>query len=268
MKLDAFVLSSLFVGGVESVCAPCYEDPPACTGQETAVQITGVTGSFCSPKCVQNQCPKGNSTFTAKPSCVLETQGSSKPTQCALICTPGENAACPEGASCQSIQGEGICTYPSLLGAHNNNATVLSLARTNGAATWTDCSEGGFKVTDVTFDPADIVKGKTTVIAGSMTSDADVTAGSWALSLTWLGAPLPVSGGTGDICEKGTVTLPLSGGTLDVSPFECPLKKGDGKIPNLTLNLAPVAPNGPYTARFSTTMDGKPGLCAELKFTL
>jgi hypothetical protein len=44
---------------------------------------------------------------------VLETQGSSKPTQCALICTPGSNGACPTGATCQAIQGEGICTYPS-----------------------------------------------------------------------------------------------------------------------------------------------------------
>ena len=95
------------------VCSPCYEKPPACTGSETSVQITGVTGSFCSPLCYQNQCPKGDGSFTATPSCVLETQGSSKPTQCALICTPGDDAACPAGASCQSIQGEGICTYPT-----------------------------------------------------------------------------------------------------------------------------------------------------------
>ena len=97
------------------VCSPCYEKPPACTGSETSVQITGVTGDFCSPLCVQNECPKGDGSFTAKPSCVLETQGSSKPTQCALICTPGANGACPAGATCQAIQGEGICTYPSSL---------------------------------------------------------------------------------------------------------------------------------------------------------
>ena len=48
----------------------------------------------------------------------------------------------------------------------------------------------------------------------------------------------------------------------------CPLKKGDGKIPNLTLNLAAVAPNGAYTARFATKMNGKAGLCAELDFSL
>ena len=97
------------------VCSPCYEKPPACTGSETSVQITGVTGDFCSPLCVQNECPKGDGSFTAKPSCVLETQGSSKPTQCALICTPGANGACPAGATCQAIQGEGICTYPASL---------------------------------------------------------------------------------------------------------------------------------------------------------
>ena len=101
------------LGTASAVCSPCYEKPPACTGSETSVQITGVTGDFCSPLCYQNQCPKGDGSFTATPSCVLETQGSSKPTQCALICTPGDDAACPTGASCQSIQGEGICTYPA-----------------------------------------------------------------------------------------------------------------------------------------------------------
>jgi cathepsin B len=104
---------SLNVAIAGAVCSPCYEKPPACTGSETSVQITGVTGDFCSPLCVQNQCPKGDGSFTAKPSCVLETQGSSKPTQCALICTPGANGACPTGSTCQAIQGEGICTYPS-----------------------------------------------------------------------------------------------------------------------------------------------------------
>jgi cathepsin F len=58
----------------------------------------------------------------------LETQGSSKPTQCALICTPGENAACPQGATCQSIQGEGICTYATSSNAGDELAFVAKYA--------------------------------------------------------------------------------------------------------------------------------------------
>ena len=116
---------SLNVAIAGAVCSPCYEKPPACTGSETSVQITGVTGDFCSPLCVQNECPKGDGSFTAKPSCVLETQGSSKPTQCALICTPGSNGACPTGATCQAIQGEGICTYPSSTNEAKTSASLV-----------------------------------------------------------------------------------------------------------------------------------------------
>ena len=91
-----------------------------------------MTGDFCSPLCVQNECPKGDGSFTAKPSCVLETQGSSKPTQCALLCTPGANGACPTGATCQAIQGEGICTYPS-----SEFAKIAAEVNAMDDATWT-----------------------------------------------------------------------------------------------------------------------------------
>jgi hypothetical protein len=93
-----------------------YEDPNAgpCQEGETAVQITGVQGSFCSPKCglfktCSKDIPAGT---TAKPECVLETAGSSKPSQCALICDPSAmDGGCPAKASCKSISGTGLCTY-------------------------------------------------------------------------------------------------------------------------------------------------------------
>jgi cathepsin L len=92
-----------------------YEDPVdgKCHGTEEAVQITGVTGSFCSPKCeILNICPKAPEGATAKGKCVLETQGSQKPTQCALICDPSaQTGQCPGTATCKSISGTGICTY-------------------------------------------------------------------------------------------------------------------------------------------------------------
>merc|ERR1712188_28322 len=96
-----------------------YEDPNngGCRSDEEAVQIEGIAGSFCSPKCenliVVKECtkdvPPGT---TAKPECVLETSGSSTPTQCALICNPAdESDGCPQNASCTAISGTGICTY-------------------------------------------------------------------------------------------------------------------------------------------------------------
>jgi len=90
-----------------------YADPNAgpCPAGSTAVQITGLQGSFCSPKCgLFAKCPKSPSAAEAK--CVLETAGSQKPTQCALICTPSALAGeCPAKASCKAISGTGLCTY-------------------------------------------------------------------------------------------------------------------------------------------------------------
>jgi C1A family cysteine protease len=95
-----------------------YGDPKnGCESDEESVQITGVSGDFCSPKCTGvlfKHCPTDvPDGATAKPECVLETQGSNKPTQCALICTPSANsdAQCPTGATCKAISGTGICTY-------------------------------------------------------------------------------------------------------------------------------------------------------------
>lgn len=94
-----------------------YEDPnPGCAADEEAVQITGVSGSFCSPKCtgvIIKKCP-ANPSGTAEGKCVLEMSGSSTPSQCALICTPSAlnaDSQCPGTATCQAISGTGICTY-------------------------------------------------------------------------------------------------------------------------------------------------------------
>ncbi|CAL6380404.1 unnamed protein product [Bathycoccus prasinos] len=89
----------------------------SCLPNEMKVQIQGIAGSFCSPKCGSNMpCPadayKGAS---AKGQCVLQVPSSPTPSQCALICRPepGTNGGCPKRAECQPIQGLGICTYPS-----------------------------------------------------------------------------------------------------------------------------------------------------------
>lgn len=94
-----------------------YGDPNAgpCKAGSQAVQITGLSGSFCSPPCSSSlPCPTDlPDGATAKASCVLETAGSPTPSQCAMICKPGDILAnqCPDKASCKGIQGTGLCTY-------------------------------------------------------------------------------------------------------------------------------------------------------------
>ena len=93
-----------------------YSNPStgACQTSEAKVTITGIPGSFCSPKCGPSlPCP-ANTHFasSASPQCVLEAPGTPTPSQCALICRP-PLGGCPKGASCQPIQGLGICTYAS-----------------------------------------------------------------------------------------------------------------------------------------------------------
>ncbi len=90
-----------------------YEDPKnGCRSDELAVQITGIDGDFCSPKCTTTACPTDVPTgVTATPQCALSS-ASSTDKYCALICQPsGDDAQCGTNASCKSIQGVGICTY-------------------------------------------------------------------------------------------------------------------------------------------------------------
>merc|ERR1712072_621107 len=91
-----------------------YEDPKpnGCLSDEQAIQIQGVTGDFCTPKCtgiLKMSCPQDlPDGVTAKPQCALKDTSGNK--YCALICTPGSNDACGK-ATCKAIQGVGICTY-------------------------------------------------------------------------------------------------------------------------------------------------------------
>jgi len=91
-----------------------YEDPKpnGCLSDEQAIQIQGVSGDFCTPKCtgiLKMSCPQDlPDGVTAKPQCALKDQSGNK--YCALICTPGANDSCGK-ATCKSIQGTGICTY-------------------------------------------------------------------------------------------------------------------------------------------------------------
>jgi len=90
---------------------------------ETAVDVPGIAGSFCSPACdaVSNACPPApNGTHRSTGECVLRFPGQWKPMNCALVCDP-DAAVCPgevpgnmtAGSVCIAAQGYGLCSYHS-----------------------------------------------------------------------------------------------------------------------------------------------------------
>eukprot|EP00546_Thalassionema_frauenfeldii_P014747 CAMPEP_0178930394 /NCGR_PEP_ID=MMETSP0786-20121207/21196_1 /TAXON_ID=186022 /ORGANISM="Thalassionema frauenfeldii, Strain CCMP 1798" /LENGTH=145 /DNA_ID=CAMNT_0020606887 /DNA_START=73 /DNA_END=510 /DNA_ORIENTATION=- len=90
--------------------------PPdgGCKNDEQTFQIQGVPGKICTPRCALGQCPGDlPDGVTASPLCALSTPDGTK--YCALICQPsGLLRSADDGcgdATCQPIQGVGICTY-------------------------------------------------------------------------------------------------------------------------------------------------------------
>ena len=95
-------------------CAPCMSD-------EVSIQIQGVTGPVCVPKCTGTTCPTDKPAgASATPQCALQSSTGDK--YCALICSPSvemlkypvfkraADAQCGAGQSCKAIQTVGICT--------------------------------------------------------------------------------------------------------------------------------------------------------------
>jgi len=103
-----------------------YEDPNdgGCQSDEVDIQITGVDGSVCSPKCTgifKTKCPTDvPAGVTAEPECALQ-DSSTHEKYCALICSPSldeaslraGDAQCSTNASCKAVPnaGVGLCTY-------------------------------------------------------------------------------------------------------------------------------------------------------------
>jgi C1A family cysteine protease len=109
---------SLIPGVAKPFTNPTHYGDPAggCMSDEQSVQVTGLSGDFCSPPCTgvfKTTCPSDvPDGVTATPQCALQ-DASSGSKYCALICQPGkDDGACGTG-SCQAISGVGICTYSS-----------------------------------------------------------------------------------------------------------------------------------------------------------
>merc|ERR1711907_620964 len=72
-----------------------YEDPNpnGCLSDEISIQIQGVSGDVCTPRCTDNSCPQDvPAGVTATPNCALQDSSGNK--YCALICSPSGNDSC------------------------------------------------------------------------------------------------------------------------------------------------------------------------------
>ena len=102
--------------------------PPAngCEPDEMKFQISGVPGDICAPKCTDGPCPTDMPDgVTAAPTCALKNPATGDK-YCVLLCSPSTTTTavttwlragvaagdgqCGE-ATCQPVQGAGVCTY-------------------------------------------------------------------------------------------------------------------------------------------------------------
>ena len=82
---------------------------PPCPETEDEVELPGITGVYCAPKCSRTKyCPAPPPNVTASPSCNLAAG-----TNCALLCVPsGAAAQCQAGASCVTWKGHfALCMF-------------------------------------------------------------------------------------------------------------------------------------------------------------
>jgi len=143
-----------------------YGDPAVgCEADEQAVQVQGLAGKFCSPDCASAACPTDvPAGVTAAPQCALKTSASEK--RCALICSASTDlkslragdAVCGK-ATCQSIQGTGICTYGAAPGPSRTvNLAVLRKAYNLPAdsGSQTHGSQAVFETDGQSYSPEDL----------------------------------------------------------------------------------------------------------------
>lgn len=89
-----------------------YEDPAnGCASDEVAIQIQGVDGDICVPKCdVLGRCPNAPDGVDATAQCALQTSEGDR--YCALTCQFGQTCNPSASLTCKKVQLlMGLCTY-------------------------------------------------------------------------------------------------------------------------------------------------------------
>lgn len=95
--------------------APDLGSPSPCHADEILIQIEGVPGISCEPRCTTADMDCNYPTPPSMDSSVTQQCALQSPDGgdfCALICNPfDEDDGCPDGASCRTVLTTGICTY-------------------------------------------------------------------------------------------------------------------------------------------------------------
>jgi hypothetical protein len=100
-------------GGGAALYGPC-DAMGMCPEDQDCLMVMGIEGNFCSAKCdAMTKCPAAD--VAAMPNCALTMGMAMEPTNCVLVCPPGDDTACPQGMTCKAVPmqvGVGVCTAP------------------------------------------------------------------------------------------------------------------------------------------------------------
>merc|ERR1711934_720405 len=141
---------------------------------------------------------------------------------------------------------------------------TLSAPRTDIALTFKDCGVSAHaKVTDV--QPHKLTLGGTVKITGTGILDADVTGGTYEMSMKGIGGVSLLSNCKGDASKDNTCTVglgPIKLGTLSFQGVKFPVKKGNIEgVPTVELTLPAslpgFAPRQPHHSRRLQRMASK-----------
>ena len=97
--------------GANSVGDLCSQTMACSDGAGCATFTQGATTGVCSPGCSQDSdCATGyTGPSGGTPQCVLEAQGATAPSSCAVVCTVAGTSQCPGGSTCSGATGQMFC---------------------------------------------------------------------------------------------------------------------------------------------------------------
>jgi len=93
---------------------------------------------------------------------------------------------------------------------------------------WEDCGDATTHVVITDLNPTELPLGATTTVTGSGILDETQAGGSFDFKATVAG--IPVTKGSGDLCQGADLTLPLGVGKITIKPLACPVQAGDAAV--------------------------------------
>mmetsp|Transcript_20389 Transcript_20389/g.44467 ORF Transcript_20389/g.44467 Transcript_20389/m.44467 type:complete len:190 (+) Transcript_20389:72-641(+) len=166
--------------------------------------------------------------------------------------------------SFRAIQGALMLALVAAEAPHKKIDLSKEPMLTGGALgfTWKDCGSVGATVTDL--QPTSLTLGDTTAMSASVTTDKDISGGTWDIKVS--AGFLSLGGYSGDVCEAKTIDISYSMGSVDWKGLTCPVAAGPTKI-DLDMSLSSSIPSSLARVTISMTVKDTQGnqvLCAEI----